>query len=112
MPILVLIGLASYVQVSLGTAYMMAAIFLYPVVFLEASTLYGKIKILLVRPHRIPVVLPQDGELHQDLEPVTLQGEWIPGNLSRIAQQEHVDPMIGDVKPLPRPWIDHRANVS
>ncbi len=111
MPFIALIGLASFVQVSFGTAQMMATIFLFPVVYLEARNLHAKLIAALNRPRSTPV--PGSPECQpQDLEPITVQGEWIPGNLPQVSYQEPVVPMIGDVLSLPRPWIDHRASES
>ena len=111
MPFLTLIGLASYVQVSFGTAHMMAAIFLFPVVYLEARNLHAKLIAVLNRPRSTPAASAPECQ-RQDLEPTTLHGEWIPGDLPQIHYQEPVTPMIGDVLSLPRPWIDHRVNES
>jgi hypothetical protein len=111
MPFLLLIGLASYAQVSFGTAHMMATIFLFPVVYLEARNLHAKLIAVLNWPRSTPADISLECQ-RQDLEAVTLQGEWIPGNFPRVSYQEPVVPMIGDVLSLPRPWIDHRVNES
>jgi len=85
-----------------GQSAMLLMLVLSPVIYVAVSDFIERLK--SVKRINLSVKTPIIEQHHSATELVetTLTGEWISGKTPEITFQQ---PLIGDVKTLPRPWL-------